>query len=86
MQKQRLIVQLYTGAALTSMLEFFQAIVKANLPGLSYQELLTMLVAPVNSTTMPTLHKQVDLDLCSIACSQVISCEGLPYLHVGLRE
>jgi len=48
---------LLQGAALSSMLEFFQAIVKANLPGLSYQELLNMLLTLL-TTAQPPLHKQ----------------------------
>ena len=55
------------GAALSSMLEFFQALVAANLPGLGYRDLLQLLMAPitVNSSSptvanTPTLHKQVN--------------------------
>ena len=55
-----------TGAALNSMLEFFQALVKAGLPGLGYRDLLAMLVAPVThggsvggGSSLPVLHKQV---------------------------
>lgn len=58
---------LLQGAALNSMLEFFQALVMANLPGLGYRELLALLVNPVVSqgnvgpsgVPMPALHKQV---------------------------
>ncbi|XP_026279732.1 cullin-associated NEDD8-dissociated protein 1 isoform X2 [Frankliniella occidentalis] len=56
---------LLQGAALSSMLEFFQALVAANLPGLGYRDLLQLLMAPitVNSSSptvsaTPTLHKQ----------------------------
>jgi hypothetical protein len=48
------------------MLEFFQALVKAGLPGLGYRDLLAMLVAPVTQGgsvgaggSVPVLHKQV---------------------------
>jgi hypothetical protein len=51
------------------MLEFFQALVKAGLPGLGYRDLLAMLVAPVThggsitagGSSVPVLHKQVCL-------------------------
>lgn len=38
---------LLQGAALNSMLEFFKSLVQANLPGLSFHELLNMLISPV---------------------------------------
>lgn len=54
------------GAALSSMLEFFQALVAANLPGLGYRDLLQLLMAPISVAVVsptvaatPTLHKQV---------------------------
>jgi cullin-associated NEDD8-dissociated protein 1 len=54
---------MHTGAALNSMLEFFQALVKAGLPGLGYRDLLSMLVTPVTQgrvgESVPVLHKQV---------------------------
>ena len=60
---------LLQGAALTSMLELFQALVLANLPGLGYRELLSLLVNPVSTQgaigpsgiPMPALHKQVNI-------------------------
>lgn len=62
---------LLQGAALTSMLELFQALVLANLPGLGYRELLSLLVNPVSTQgaigpsgiPMPALHKQVNIQL-----------------------
>lgn len=48
---------LLQGAALNSMLEFFQALVVAGLPGLGFEELLQMLVSPIsqngNGTAQP---------------------------------
>lgn len=51
---------LLQGAALTSLLEFLQALAKAELPDLSYKELLGMLMQPVsNQPSHPVIHKQV---------------------------
>lgn len=48
------------GGALSSMLTFFQALVQADLPGLGFNGLLTMLVAPISKKSDgPGLHKQV---------------------------
>lgn len=51
------------GGALSSMLAFFQALVEADLPGLGFNGLLAMLVAPITKRTTdpngPPLHKQV---------------------------
>ena len=55
---------MFAGAALASMLAFFQALVAAQLPGLKYKDLLGLLVAPIAGGTgsgapiLPTLHKQ----------------------------
>ncbi|XP_063225020.1 cullin-associated NEDD8-dissociated protein 1 [Bacillus rossius redtenbacheri] len=58
---------LLQGAALNSMLEFFQALAKAGLPGMGYRDLLNMLVAPIASNAsggndrsggISLLHKQ----------------------------
>lgn len=54
---------LLQGAALHCMLELFQALVQAQLPGLGYRELLEMLQTPVlNQTPNQQLHKQVFYD------------------------
>ena len=58
-----LIQYLLVGGALSSMLTFFQALVKADLPGLGFNGLLNMLGAPVMKRNVepngPALHKQV---------------------------
>ncbi|KAG8318776.1 SCF complex assembly, partial [Homalodisca vitripennis] len=79
---------LLQGAALASMLEFFQAVVKANLPGLSYQELLTMLIAPVNSTATPTLHKQAfhSLAKCVAAIMVTRKQEAIAVVNTFLED
>lgn len=52
---------LLQGAALSCMLDLFQALVQARLPGLGYRQLLEMLKVPVvNPTTSVQLHKQVN--------------------------
>jgi cullin-associated NEDD8-dissociated protein 1 len=51
---------LLQGAALASMLDFFQALVQAGLPGLGCRELVILLRQPVTSdNAASTLHKQV---------------------------
>ncbi|KAJ8684120.1 hypothetical protein QAD02_019912 [Eretmocerus hayati] len=62
---------LLQGAALNSMLEFFQALVQAGIPGLGYRELLSMLVAPVNQTQQ--LHKQAYHSLAKCAAALTIT-------------
>lgn len=55
------------------MLEFFQALVQANLPGLGYNELLDMLVQPVKqSSSQQVLHKQAYHSLAKCAAALTI--------------
>ncbi|XP_012274263.1 cullin-associated NEDD8-dissociated protein 1 [Orussus abietinus] len=61
---------LLQGAALNSMLEFFQALVQADIPGLGYRELLSMLVAPVAQSV---LHKQAYHSLAKCAAALTIT-------------
>lgn len=63
---------LLQGVALSSMLEFFQALVQADVPGLGYRELLSMLVAPVNQSV---LHKQAYHSLAKCAAALTITCQ-----------
>lgn len=64
-EREFLNVLFVLGAALNSMLELFQALVKTNLPGLSHHELLKLLIEPVKQlgphNALPHLHKQVTL-------------------------
>ena len=52
------------------MLEFFEALVQAGLPNLSYRELLSMLVSPVSLTV---LHKQAYHSLAKCAAALTIT-------------
>ncbi|KZC10543.1 PREDICTED: cullin-associated NEDD8-dissociated protein 1 [Dufourea novaeangliae] len=61
---------LLQGVALTSMLEFYQALVQADIPGLGYRELLSMLIAPVNQSV---LHKQAYHSLAKCAAALTIT-------------
>lgn len=58
------------GVALNSMLEFFQALVQADIPGLGYRELLSMLLAPVSQSV---LHKQAYHSLAKCAAALTIT-------------
>ncbi|XP_053976488.1 cullin-associated NEDD8-dissociated protein 1 isoform X2 [Hylaeus anthracinus] len=62
---------LLQGVALNSMLEFFQALVQADIPGLGYRELLSMLIAPVSSQSV--LHKQAYHSLAKCAAALTIT-------------
>ncbi|KAF3429218.1 LOW QUALITY PROTEIN: hypothetical protein E2986_00011 [Frieseomelitta varia] len=61
---------LLQGVALNSMLEFFQALVQADIPGLGYRELLSMLLAPVSQSV---LHKQAYHSLAKCAAALTIT-------------
>ncbi|XP_076759288.1 cullin-associated and neddylation-dissociated 1 isoform X1 [Xylocopa sonorina] len=61
---------LLQGVALNSMLEFFQALVQADIPGLGYRELLSMLLAPVSQAV---LHKQAYHSLAKCAAALTIT-------------
>lgn len=52
---------LLQGAALNAMLEFFQSLVAARLPGLGQKDLLKLLVDPVLANTGSGIHKQGNL-------------------------
>lgn len=84
---------LLQGAALNSMLEFFQALVKAGLPGLGYRDLLAMLVVPVTqgagaAGSMPVLHKQAfhSLAKCVAALTVTWQQEALNVVEQFLRD
>ncbi|XP_033207231.1 cullin-associated NEDD8-dissociated protein 1 isoform X2 [Belonocnema kinseyi] len=76
---------LLQGAALNSMLEFFQALVQAGIPGLGYRELLSILVAPVN---IPQLHKQAyhSLAKCAAALTIMWQQEALGVVEQFLKD
>jgi hypothetical protein len=59
---------LLQGSALNCTLNLSQALVQANIPGLSYRELLEMLMVPVNNPQAP-LHKQVGFLLSILKCT-----------------
>lgn len=61
---------LLQGAALNAMLDLFQALVQAGIPGLGYRELLSMLVAPVHQSL---LHKQAYHSLAKCAAALTIT-------------
>ncbi|XP_049773388.1 cullin-associated NEDD8-dissociated protein 1 [Schistocerca cancellata] len=84
---------LLQGAALNSMLEFFEALVKAELPGLGFRDLLSMLVAPITQcgeSTMPVLilHKQAfhSLAKCVAALTVTWRQEALTVVEQFLRN
>lgn len=81
---------LLQGAALSSMLDFFEALVKAGLAGLGFRDLLTMLVAPVtqSSLNVPALHKQAfhSLAKCVAALTITWQQEALTVVEQFLQD
>ncbi|XP_066581205.1 cullin-associated NEDD8-dissociated protein 1 [Prorops nasuta] len=71
---------LLQGVALVSMLEFFQALVEAEIPGLGYRALLSMLIMPVSQSV---LHKQAYHSLAKCAAALTISRPGEAKAVVG---
>lgn len=67
-----ILIFLSLGAALNSMLEFFQALVQAGIPKLGYKELLNLLVGPV-SQSQQQLHKQAYHSLAKCAAALTIT-------------
>lgn len=50
-----------TGGALRAMQDLFEAVVRAGLPGLGYQDILNHLLAPLVSPQASNIHKQVSI-------------------------
>lgn len=64
---------LLQGAALNSMLEFFQSLVAAHLPGLSQKDLLGLLVNPVLLPTGAAIHKQGRASIAKCVAALVVT-------------
>lgn len=72
---------LLQGTALKCTLDLFQALVHANLPGLSYRQILEMLMSPVlNQQPGHPLHKQAyhSLAKCVAALTLQVPTEAIP--------
>ncbi|KAF2360885.1 TATA-binding protein interacting (TIP20) [Trinorchestia longiramus] len=70
---------LLQGGCLRSLQDLFECLVRARIPGLSYQELLAHLLAPLHQAQQQTIHKQ------SYQCEYLTylshdQCEHLTYL------
>ncbi|KAL1492929.1 hypothetical protein ABEB36_011093 [Hypothenemus hampei] len=81
---------LLQGTALHSMLEFFKFLVKCNLPGVSYDYLLRLLLMPITnlSAQSGTLHKQAFYSLakCVAAITVVCQTQALPVIPQFINE
>lgn len=75
---------LLQGAALDSMLEFFQALVGCQIPGLGYHDVLQLLVRPQT----PALHKQAfhSLAKCVAAITVIYRHEALAVVQQFVKE
>lgn len=78
---------LLQGSALTCTLNLFQALVQANLPGLTYRHLLAMLMQPVHNP-QGQLHKQAyhSLAKCIAALTLQMPTEAIPIANEFLAE
>ncbi|XP_060536972.1 cullin-associated NEDD8-dissociated protein 1 isoform X2 [Cylas formicarius] len=82
---------LLQGTALQSMLDFFKSLVKCNLPGLSYDSLLRLLLMPVSNLSVsqgPTLHKQAFYSLAKCVAAITVTCHAhaLPVVPQFINE
>lgn len=80
---------LLQGAALNCMLDLFQALVHAQLPGLGYRQLLEMLRAPVfNTSANIQLHKHAfhSIAKCVAALTLQVQNEAIPLANELLQE
>uniref|UniRef100_A0A131XVQ6 Putative tata-binding protein-interacting protein n=1 Tax=Ixodes ricinus TaxID=34613 RepID=A0A131XVQ6_IXORI len=83
---------LLQGGALTAMLEFFQALVASNLPGLSFNELLQELSGPVyqagGAGAAACLHRQAYHSMAKAVAALTLQCprEALPTVQHLLRD
>lgn len=80
---------LLQGTALKCMLDLFQALVQAQLPGLGYRELLDMLRAPVyNPASNAQIHKQAfhSIAKCVAALTLQVQDQAIPLASELLQE
>uniref|UniRef100_A0A023F571 Putative tata-binding protein-interacting protein n=3 Tax=Triatoma infestans TaxID=30076 RepID=A0A023F571_TRIIF len=73
---------LLQGGALTSLLDFLEALARANLPGLGNKRLLEMLTAPV-SQHQPPLHKQAFHSLAKCVAAVTVPWENEAFVVVN---
>ena len=64
---------LLQGAALNAMLEFFQSLVVAKLPGLGQKDLLKLLVDPVLAPSGVSIHKQGKASIAKCVAALVVT-------------
>ncbi|XP_018320590.1 cullin-associated NEDD8-dissociated protein 1 isoform X2 [Agrilus planipennis] len=81
---------LLQGAALVSLLEFFQQLVLCNLPGLGFKDLLEIMLAPVQNiqNNQGNLHKQAFYSLAKCVASITVICpqEALSVVNHFIQE
>ncbi|XP_071033153.1 cullin-associated NEDD8-dissociated protein 1 isoform X2 [Parasteatoda tepidariorum] len=87
---------LLQGAALNSMLEFFQSLVTTKLPGVTYRDLLGRLTAPIcavngqqnQSSGSHLIHKQAYHSIAKCVAALTVTCpnEALPVVQQFLQE
>lgn len=80
-------IQMFPGVALQSMLEFFQALVKCNLPEVAYKDLLHMLLYPISSN-QAGLHKQAFYSLAKCVAAITVTCpnHAIPVVQEFIQD
>ena len=83
-----LIIEKILGAALNSMLEFFQALVNCRIPDLGYNDLLQMLLSPISTPFNPPVHKQAYYSLAKCVAAITVICpnRALPVVQQFIRD
>lgn len=76
----KLINVIIAGSALNSMLDFFKALVRCNLPGLTYTDLLSFLVLPISTAQGvgggdSPIHKQAYYSLAKCVAAITVTMQ-----------
>lgn len=80
---------LLQGSALNSLLDFFRALVKCNLPDLTFHHLIQKFVEPIGKRNTPcTLHKQAFYSLAKCVAAITVTCQShaLPIVPQFIQE
>ncbi|XP_044761676.1 cullin-associated NEDD8-dissociated protein 1 [Coccinella septempunctata] len=79
---------LLQGSALNALLDFFRALVKCNLPELTFNHLIQKFVEPITKRTPCHLHKQAFYSLAKCVAAITVTCQShaLPIVPQFIQE
>lgn len=79
---------LLQGSALNALLDFFRALIRCNLPDLTFNHLIQKFVDPITKKTPCTLHKQAFYSLAKCVAAITVTCQEhvLPLVPQFIRE